>query len=172
MTNTWKRKETSRLLSTALAAAALLGAVALAAATTKPKAVPYPEGYRSWTHVKSMVIRPGHPLADPFLGIHHVYANEAAVEGLRTGHYPDGAVLVFDLLEAKDGEKTIEEGKRKLLGVMTRDAEAFAATGGWGFDAFADSSRSERLVHDGGASCFACHKGAKAHGYVFSRLRD
>lgn len=26
--------------------------------------VPYPEGYRTWSHVKSMIIQPGHPLAD------------------------------------------------------------------------------------------------------------
>ena len=32
-------------------------------------AVPYPDGYRAWTHVKSMVIGAGHPLFASFGGI-------------------------------------------------------------------------------------------------------
>ncbi|MGB5736919.1 MAG: cytochrome P460 family protein, partial [Thiohalocapsa sp.] len=68
-------------------------------ATAAEGPVSYPEGYREWTHVKSMVIHPGHPLENPFLGIHHVYANEAARDGLETGVYSDGALFAFDLLE-------------------------------------------------------------------------
>jgi hypothetical protein len=30
---------------------------------------PYPEGYRLWTHVKSMELRPGHPLYESFGGL-------------------------------------------------------------------------------------------------------
>src|SRR5690606_37522469 len=62
--------------------------------------VPYPEGYRDWTHVKSMVIQPGHPLYESFGGIHHLYANDAAIKGYQSGKFPDGAVIIFDLLEA------------------------------------------------------------------------
>ncbi len=36
------------------------------------KQVSYPEGYRQWTHVKSMVIQTGHPLFDSFGGTHHI----------------------------------------------------------------------------------------------------
>lgn len=133
--------------------------------------VSYPEGYRSWQHVKSMVILPGHPLENPFGGIHHVYANARAMEGLRTGQYPEGAVLVFDLLEAKSENQTIQEGARKLIGVMERDSRRFAATGGWGFEGFAGDSKTERLVKDGGQSCYQCHQGAQATSYVFSAFR-
>ena len=28
--------------------------------------------------------------------IHHIYANEKALEGYRTGHFPEGAVLIAD----------------------------------------------------------------------------
>jgi hypothetical protein len=147
---------------------AAVGAVAMAAKQQGQAA--YPEGYRSWTHVKSMVIQPGHPLEDPFAGIHHVYANPVAADGLRSGQWRDGAVLVFDLLDATSADHAITEGKRKLLGVMERDQNRFAATGGWGFEAFAGSSRTERLVTDGGRSCFDCHTGANR--YVFSDLRD
>jgi len=67
--------------------------------------VPYPDGYRSWTHVKSMIIQAGHPLAETDQGIHHIYANENAIKGLKTGDYPDSATLVYDLLEYIEKEK-------------------------------------------------------------------
>jgi len=132
--------------------------------------VPYPEGYREWTHVKSMVIEPGHPLATPFEGIHHIYANTPATEGLRGGAYPDGSVLVFDLLEAVRGDTAIGEGERKLVGVMVRDPSRYGETGGWGFEGFAGNSRSERLTDDGGAGCYACHQPEPEA--VFTRPRD
>jgi hypothetical protein len=79
------------------------------------KEVSYPEGYRQWSHVKSMVIEKGHPLYDSFGGIHHVYANKTALEAMEDNRaFPDGAVIVFDLLEAESGGNAITEGKRKL----------------------------------------------------------
>lgn len=134
--------------------------------------VPYPDGYRAWHHVKSMVILPGHPLEDPFEGIHHIYANDKALEGLGQNRYEDGAVLVFDLLESVRGEHAVEEGDRKLVGVMVHDARRYSSTGNWGFEGFAGNSRSERLTRDGGQSCFACHASQKDRQYVFTRLRD
>ena len=98
------------------------------------KQVPYPESFRDWRHVKSMIIKAGHPLATPFKGIHHVYANDKAMSGLRDGHYPDGAVLVFDLLDYVQADNTLQEAERKLVGVMHKDAAKYAATGGWGFE--------------------------------------
>lgn len=134
--------------------------------------VDYPQGYRGWHHVKSMLIQPGHELANPFAGIHHVYANPKALEGLKTGNYPDGAVLVFDLLNYKEGGHAVQEDARKFIGVMQRDQAKFATTGGWGYEGFAGNSKTERMVTDGGASCHACHAAQKSAGYVFSSLRD
>jgi hypothetical protein len=82
--------------------------------------VPYPEGYRNWFHVKTMAIFPGHPLENPFGGIHHVYANKEGAMDLKSGTYEDGAVLVFDLLEYVEGDDALQEGKRKLIGVMMK----------------------------------------------------
>lgn len=163
-----------RLIPTALLALALLGSFALAL-PSRPSAeepVSYPDGYRAWRHVKSMVILPGHALADPFAGIHHVYANQRALEGLDSGAYEDGAVFVFDLLEAQPAENAIAEGPRKLIGVMQRDAKRYAATGGWGFEGFGAGDPKQRLVADGGASCFACHQQAQVTAFVFTRPRD
>ncbi len=134
--------------------------------------VDYPVDYRGWAHVKTLLLQPGHPLADPFEGIHHIYANAAALKGLQGGAYADGAVLVFDLLAAQGGEHAVQEGERKFIGVMQRDAKRFAATGGWGYEGFAGNSKTERMVTDGGKSCYGCHVAQKETHYVFSQWRD
>ncbi|WP_228151625.1 cytochrome P460 family protein [Pseudazoarcus pumilus] len=135
--------------------------------------VPYPEGYRDWHHVKSMVIEEGHPLFEAFGGIHHLYANPQAVAGYAAGKFPDGAVIVFDLLEAVSADNAVTEGARKVVGVMHKDAKQYAATGGWGFEGFGGGDRTNRVVGDNAAgACFACHAPQKDHDYVFSRLRD
>jgi hypothetical protein len=152
--------------SLALAALATLALPVLAAE------VAYPEGYRDWHHVKSMVIQPGHGLYEAFGGIHHLYANRKALEGYRTGKFPDGAVIVFDLLEAPSEGGAITEGKRKVVGVMARDARKFATTGGWGFEGFKGDSKTERAVGANAAkACFECHAPQKDRGYVFSSPR-
>lgn len=134
--------------------------------------VPYPKGYRDWTHVKSMVIQPGHPLHEAFGGIHHLYANKVAMQGYAKGRFPDGAVIVFDLLEAKTGDNAIQEGARKVVGVMHRDAKKFAATGGWGFEGFKGDSSTERAVGANAASaCYQCHTSRKDADFVFSTFR-
>lgn len=135
--------------------------------------VPYPEGYRSWTHVKSMVIEKGHPLHESFGGIHHLYANKKALEGYKSGKFPDGAVIVFDLLDAESADNAITEGARKVAGVMHKDAKKYAATGGWGYEGFGGGGRSQRVVGSNAATaCYGCHTAQKDHDYVFSRLRD
>ncbi|MCL6650488.1 MAG: cytochrome P460 family protein [Chloroflexi bacterium] len=135
--------------------------------------VPYPEGYRNWRHVKSMVIEKGHPLYEPFGGIHHIYANAKAVAGYRTGKWADGAVIVFDLLEAVRDGNAVVEGPRKVVGVMHRDAKRYQDTGGWGFEGFKGDSKTERVVGANAATaCYGCHAGQKEKSYVFSAMRD
>jgi len=133
--------------------------------------VTYPEGYREWTHVKSMVIQTGHPLFDAFGGLHHIYANPAAAEALRASKsFPNGAVFVFDLLTANTENNAIVEGPRKVLGVMYRDTVRFKDTGGWGFEAFKGDTR-DRVVKDPAKECFACHKADQPQDFVFSTWR-
>ena len=156
-------------------ASAILAGLLLFVATdnhAEGDGVAFPEGYRNWLHAKSMLIQPGHPLENPFQGIHHVYANDKAAKGLKTGTYADGSVLVFDLFNYVEKDKTIQEGDRKLVGVMQKNSAKYAATGGWGFEGFAGNSKTERLVKDGGKSCFGCHASEKSKDYVFSELRE
>ncbi len=152
-----------------LAAAAVVPLLVFAA---RSELVAYPEGYRDWTHAKSMVIGLDHPMADPFEGIHHTYANDKALAGLRTGDWQEGAVLVLDLLNVSTADSAVQEAGRKFIGVMEYDAVRFSETGGWGFEVFADNSKTERVVEDAGTSCFGCHTAAKGTDYVFTRYRD
>jgi len=158
------------ILTTGVAAIAAIAATAVLAADALR--VDYPAGYRSWHHVKSMVIEPGHPLYGAFGGIHHLYANPAAVQGYRTGRFPDGAVIVFDLLEAKRDGNAVVEGARKILGVMQRDSRRFTATGGWGFEGFGGGNPTDRKVGaDAKGACFACHESQAGPDFVFSADR-
>ena len=134
--------------------------------------VDYPEGYRDWVHVKSMVIQQGHSLYDSFGGIHHIYANKQALDSLKNGKaFPDGAVLIFDLFEAKHENNAITEGSRKVVGVMQKNSRMFSETGGWGFEGFKGDSR-ERVVGDPAASCFNCHQSQEDIDFVFSQYRQ
>lgn len=154
------------VMATALAAA-ISGALA-----ADPAPVPYPTGYRDWHHVKSMVINQGHPLYQSFGGIHHIYANKQALEGYKKGRFPDGAVIVFDLLDVKTADNAVTEGERKVVGVMRKDAKTYKATGGWGYEGFAKDSNTERVVGKNAASaCHQCHTSQKDKGFVFSALR-
>jgi hypothetical protein len=142
-------------------------------AQPRPAAVKYPDGYRTWMHLKSMAITDrSHPLFEAFGGMHHVYVNERGRAAARSGGaYPDGSVLVFDLLEGRAESGAITEGPRKLIGVMVKDARAYPETGGWGFEAFKGDSRTERLVTDAKTQCFACHQAQKPRDFTFSEYR-
>jgi Cytochrome P460 len=133
--------------------------------------VPYPAGYRDWHHVKSMIINQGHPLFDSFGGIHHLYANKQALAGYRSGKFPDGSVIVFDLLAAKSADNAVTEGERKVVGVMRKDAAKFKDTGGWGFEGFKGDTRERVVGKNAATACYLCHTQQKNKDFVFSALR-
>jgi len=133
--------------------------------------VSYPNDYRTWTHAKSMVINDAHSLTDPFEGMHHIYANAKAIEGLKTNAYKNGATFVFDLLSAERTKEATVEGKRKFIGVMSYDSTKYKKTGNWGFEAFAGDSKDKRVVKDAGVSCYQCHVAVEKKSYVFTEYR-
>lgn len=158
-----------------VAAGLSIGTLVVSHSSTANQApeVPYPAGYRDWHHVRSMVIQKGHPLFESFGGIHHLYANKLARQGYAKGKFPDGAVIVFDLLDAPSANNAIEEGKRKVVGVMLKDSKRYAATGGWGFEGFKGDSQTERAVTQANAAtaCYQCHVAQRDKDYVFSTPR-
>jgi hypothetical protein len=156
--------------TTILAAALALLGFARPLPVARSPEVPYPDGFRRWAHVKSTLSAPRRD-ADPRSGIHHIYANEMALRGYATGRFPDGSVIVFDLLDVATADGTTREGARKLVDVMHKDSARFAATGGWGYEEFRGDTR-ERVVADrASTACFQCHTQRKDSDYVFSKLR-
>lgn len=135
--------------------------------------VPYPEGYRNWMHVKSMIITDGDSRSDHFTGFHHIYANEKAMQGYSTGFFPDGSVIVADFLEMVTEKGVIEEGNRKFIDVMVKNDSLYQDTGGWGYGEFDADSKEKRLVNlsQSVAKCFNCHLSKADQQYVFSSYR-
>jgi hypothetical protein len=152
----------------------VLAGTAIHAAEPRLPEVKYPTDYRSWAHVKSMVIYSDkHPLYASFGGIHHIYVNKVGLKASKEhGIYPDGSVLVFDLLQVNEDNGAYIESSRKVVAVMQKDAKLFKDTGGWGFEGFKGGSPNERVVKDKGEQCFSCHTSQKEHDYVFSTLRN
>jgi len=134
--------------------------------------VPYPEGFRSWTHVKTALIQKGNPGFAHWGGFHHIYGNAIAIEGYKSGKFNNGAVLVFDVLEANSKDSLVSEGKRRLVDVMVRDTGRFKATGGWGYDEFVGDSKTERDQSIPAVACYNCHARQKVNDNVFSHLRN
>jgi hypothetical protein len=141
------------------------------------KAGGFPADYRTWAHVKSMVIHdPAHPLYADFGGIHHVYVNQKGLDTVRRGgnkpSYADGTVFVFDLLEANLTDGAYVEGKRKALATMTKNAKRHAETGGWAFVVYPGGDPAKAMSGEATRSCFACHDTQASNSdYVFSQWR-
>ena len=134
--------------------------------------VPYPNGYRKWLHVGTTLVGPQSPFFASSGGIHHIYANDKAVKGYEGGTFPDGSIIVFDLLDTKELNGATLEGPRKRIDVMVKDAQRFPSTGGWGFERFLRDSETEpALTAEQKTTCFSCHERRKAQDYVFSTLR-
>jgi hypothetical protein len=128
----------------------------------------YPDGYRGWVHVRTGLIGPQSPAFANYGGMHHIYANAEAEKGLVSGKFPDGAVLVFDLLDVKESNGNTTEGARKKIEIMVKDSQRYASTGGWGFERFVGDGREPVLTDTEKSQCFACHQSQSAHGFVFS----
>jgi hypothetical protein len=135
--------------------------------------VVYPRHYRDWAHVKSAVVGPSSPASPKYEGFTHIYANEIAMSGYRTGNFPDGSVIVFEVLQTVTKAGTLEEGQRKFIDVMMKDQSRYNETGGWGFAEFEkDSATAQILTAGDKQTCFNCHNSRKQQGYVFSSYRQ
>jgi len=134
--------------------------------------VPFPKEFRKWAHVKSVLVGPQSNSFATEGGIHHIYANAKALEGYDTGKFPDGSVIVYDLLETKEmGGNTIE-GATRRIDVIVKQSERYRATGGWEFMSFPKGDPTGgKITVERKAACFACHSRRKDHDFVFSEFR-
>jgi Cytochrome P460 len=121
--------------------------------------------FRTWTHVKSMVIT---DKAHGLYGFHNVYADPAALEALKGGRgYPEGAQFAVSFYEVTTDGPMLGQGKKLMDTFMRKDAAA-KATGGWTYGASGPDGKP--LAIDVAKSCYECHAtGAKASAFVFSK---
>ena len=151
-----------------------------APAGTDERTVSYPEGYRSWTFLHGSLVPATaagfskSPCAKPCTnGMFYFYANDLALKGLRTGTYPDGAIIAEELLEFSVNEKGAgAEGRRALTAVMVKDSKRYADTDGWGYGSFDEGSKINTLDANARRNCHSCHVSRKDSGYVFTKYVD
>jgi hypothetical protein len=147
-------------------------AAALAVADQDTSGIGFPDGYRAWFHHHSTLNAPGHQ-PEGNVGLQHVYANAAALQGLKSGKFADGAIFVVDRFKhAETGNHSVSQGERKVVAVMVRDAQRYPETGGWGFQAFKGGDPGQKVVKDGGKACFTCHLPFADNNYLFTRGAD
>ncbi|RME83241.1 MAG: hypothetical protein D6771_06045, partial [Zetaproteobacteria bacterium] len=157
------RKTTRRrcMMRIWVALTAIVGLTAIAQAED----LRLPPDYTSWHHAKTLVLKPSHPLAKDFGGIHHIYVNDRGWDAyLKGGPMPQGSVLIFDLYEAEDSPDALAEGKRKFVGMMKKTGRG--RFNGWRYEVFAGPNL--RPQHPDQAKCHACHMQAKDRDFVFS----
>jgi hypothetical protein len=151
---------------------AVTAAVFLVSTLDAVDSVQFPENFRRWVHVGTGVVLPGvNPQLMSEEGMHHIFANQNAVDGYASGNFADGSMVVYELREAQQKNGIIFEGARKRVDVMIKDSSLYKDTGGWRFERFWGGNQAENAIHDSGAGCFQCHSKANGHGFIFSQLR-
>jgi Cytochrome P460 len=150
--------------------AVLIVSFALSAQTDEEPS--FPKEFRRWAHVKSVLVGPQSPAFATEGGIHHIYANDNALEGYRSGKFPDGSVIVYDLLETKEVAGNTLEGQTRRVDVMLKQRARYASTGGWEFMSFSGSDQTNgKLTAARQETCAGCHARKKDHDFVFSEFR-
>ena len=136
-----------------------------------------PSGYREWIYI-------GTPLTPndmnggeaPFPEFHSVYINPSAwAHYKRTGYFPDGTVVVKELLSV--GSKAASSGKGYFMGefigleTAVKDSKRFPdEPGSWAYFSFGHSYplAAEAKIQMA-ASCAACHQALAADDMVFTQ---
>lgn len=162
-------------IRTLLAVAAALAAAAFGVTALADTPLSPPKHFRQWFHVNSQVVTKDSVLFDDFGGVHNVYLSPGGVPMLKNGKpYPDGTIFVDDIRRFTIQDGTYVPGERKVLAIMVRNTRKYAATGGWGFQAWDEGDAKKPLVTDPAKQCFGCHTQKVAiprpgwHEYVFS----
>ena len=136
-----------------------------------------PTGYRKWTYV-------GTPLTPndmnggnaPFPEFHNVYMNPDAYNHYeKTGDFPDGTVIVKELVSVGDKEAT--SGKGYFMGdfigleVSLKDKTRFKdEPGNWAYFSFGHKyPLKEKAKAQPAASCNECHDGSADDDWVFTQ---
>lgn len=134
-----------------------------------------PGDYHSWPYLGTWAIA-GEGEAE---GFHNVYTQPETIEAFRrTGEFPDGAVLVKELLETQSGDMTTGHvswaGKTTGWFIMIKDTQGrFEGNGlwgdGWGWALFNADDPATPVTEDYKAECIPCHVPAEKDDWVYIR---
>lgn len=136
----------------------------------KKPAIAFPEGYRKWTHVRTVVIfSKDNKLFDRFGGLNNVYVNDIGWPSLQQGKsYRDGSAFALEVSDIRTFQGAIEARGRKFLAVMRKNSKLYPNTGGWGFEVFQGYQGAGSLKEKDVKVCFDCHASQKTKDYVWS----
>jgi hypothetical protein len=157
-----------------LGLAGILMSLNAVSAQTAADDVQFPNGFRDWFVVNSMIVTKDSPISAQIGGMHIIYVNAKGLPTLKKDGpfpYPDGTVFADDVHEFSMKDGSYVEGNKKAVPVMVKDAKKYAMTGGWGFQVWAGADPTKPLVPDAAhavQACFACHTPQKAQDYTFS----
>ncbi|MBW8183463.1 cytochrome P460 family protein [Shewanella sp. NR704-98] len=139
--------------------------------------ISFPANYRStMEHLGSWFVPTGGAS-----GFHHVYTERESVAYFQQhGVFPDGAVLVKELLVSEANNYTTGEGVHSANGeykqwfVMVKDSQNRFADNpvwgeGWGWALFKPGNTSKNLATDYKADCLACHVPAKETDWIYTQ---
>ena len=163
--------------------AAAEGSASIGAAIFNPQGeLVLPEGFREWVFIGAPLTP--HGLNNGKAGFpefHHVYVNpDAFAVYQRTGDFPDGTVIVKELVllqkgDFKDGSKNAPSGRGYFAGefqgmdVMVKDSQRFKDTNDWGFFNFGHIAPPYLKAAEAAPaeSCASCHSANAGKDMVF-----
>src|SRR5258708_11286317 len=161
----------SRVMGAAAIAACVLASLPFAAGRADDEASPVfgvkiPAGYRQWE-----LIAPSH--APGFDELRGILGNPVAMTAYRAGTlpFPDGTVLAklaWTHVPSAEFDGVFVSGPATTLQFMVKDANRYAATGGWGFGKFVDGKPVGEAEHKECFPCPAAH--VEDHDFVFTRF--
>ena len=143
---------------------------------TTDGAILLPDGFRDWAFLGTWVVAGGDDEGGA-AGLHTVYTQPETVSHFReTGEFPDGAVLVKELLSAETADMTTghisRAGATDGWFIMIKDAEGrFAGNplwgSGWGWALFEASDPMTTVTEDYENDCIPCHVPAKDNDWIY-----
>ena len=139
--------------------------------------VKIPAGYRDW----KLIAADNLLIEGKVNQLRAQLGNDIAIRAFKEGKvpFPDGAIIAaihWTRVPSEDNNKVLAGpfpgaqsfvvGSPVNVQFMVKDSKKYAATGGWGFADFTGEKPGDKALHE---TCFACHKPAKDHDYVFTR---
>ena len=140
-------------------------------------ALTIPADFKHWYLVHSTLITKEENTFGLFSGVHLIYVNATGFDRLKRGGstpYPDGTIFTDDVREfsaTADGSY-LEGTARKAITLMVKDSKKYAATGGWGFQAWTGGDATKPIATDTVKQCFSCHVPRKAQDFTYSKYLE